>query len=642
MPTLVSLLAALCLMPAGSAASSGPVPVVEETHLRVALEPREGRIDLRARLLLVPPEGGEGRTILLWLGSDMRVLTVRGPAGDVHFRQSGNRLMLFPEPPPDGPFPVEIHLSGVPLDREGRTRLSPEGMLLTGEAGWYPRGSGATELRFSPELPEGWTAVGSGLVRDPRGRPSLDPTVVESGGWLAAAPGTALVRGTVESRLPLYLAGPGERAVPLGRMADRLAPAADLLRGLLGPPPAPSLLIAELPVVEERLTLPGALLLPPGGLAPLLEGEVGGEEMLAELWWGGMVRPRRAADGRWLSGFAFGLASLVREQLGNEAPSAEGRLREEYWALAKEERVPLGEAGGAEADAAVLVPASAILRAFADWVGREKLAVALTGVTAHYRNAEVGLREMTRSLETRAGLREGSFFDPWLGRSGPARLRLEWSSIPRPGGHEVKVTLRQDEPAVPLPVTLDFRNGAERVRRTVQTVSAERSVDFLLPFEPSRVEEDPEGRLFLWTARREALAARLEAVRTADRLVQEALALEELDEHRNARRLLQQAVDVDGTHPRARLELGRLLVLERKIDRSRGVLQPLAESMVGAEYPDLEWARSWAEVWIGRGWDLRRDRRQALDAYRRALALPGGRGAHRAAEEGIEQPFSLR
>ena len=36
------------------------------------------------------------------------------------------------------------------------------------------------------------------------------------------------------------------------------------------------------------------------------------------------------------------------------------------------------------------------------------------------------------------------------------------------------------------------------------------------------------------------------------------------------------------------------------------------------------------------------DRRKALDAYRRALELPGGRGAHRAAQEGIDRPFSIR
>jgi hypothetical protein len=635
-------MAVLLLMLAPAAPGAGPFPLVEKTDLELTLEPAEGRVDLRASLLLAPPEGEGGRTILLELGSDMRVLSARGPGGDLVFRQSGHRLMIFPEPPLPEPFAVDLHLSGVPLTREGEPRLRPEGLLLTAEARWYPRGRGPTELRIVPRLPRGWIAVGSGLHRDPTGRPALEPMTDEGEGWLAAAPGLALVRGTVESRLPLYLAGPGEHAVAMGQKANSLAPAADLLRGLLGAAPAPALLVAELPMVEERQALPGALLLPPGGLTPLLEGEEGGEEMLAGLWWGGMVRPRRASDGRWLRGFASGLASLVREELGNETPAAESRLREEYWALPGEERLPLGEAGGAGPDAAVLVPAAELLRAFADWVGREKLTVALTGVTARYRGEEVGLRELTRGLETRAGLREDDFFGPWLVRSGPARLRLDWSSEPRSGRHEVTVTLRQDAPAVPLSVPLDFHGGGQQVRRTVQTASTEHSVAFMLPFDPTRVEEDPDGRLFRWNAAREAQAARLEAVRTAGRLVEEGLALEESGERRKARRLYQQAVDLDGTHPLARLELGRLLVLDRKIDRSRGVLTPLAETVVGAEYSGLEWARSWAEVWIGRGWDLRRDRRKALDAYRRALGLPGGRRAHRAAQEGIDRPFTLR
>jgi tetratricopeptide (TPR) repeat protein len=190
-------------------------------------------------------------------------------------------------------------------------------------------------------------------------------------------------------------------------------------------------------------------------------------------------------------------------------------------------------------------------------------------------------------------------------------------------------------------VDLDFRGpGGEALRRSVITASAEREIAFMLQFQPDRVVVDPEARLFRWTPARSEEAALREALAESADLARQGTELLDTGKRRLARRAFERALGLDPDQPLARLGLGRLRVLMRDVEESRELLLPLAGEPLPEVYRDLAWVRPWAEVWVGRGWDLRRDRKKALDAYRRALELPDDREAHRAAREGIAAPWS--
>lgn len=646
----MSTLATTCLLslsllvaPDGPA---GPLSaLVDETRLQVTLTPAEGTLFLRADLTLRRTPGGGSHAVTLALDGDLTVLSAEGPTGPVDFRQGGRTLQLFFDPPlGDNPLPLSLTLAGSPRDRAGHPLLTTEGLGLLPGRNWYPAGQGPTLLSLSVDLPPGWTALGSGMALSSDGRPRF-AAVPTSGaeGWIVAAPGIAVVAAAAPNRTSTLLVGPERLEPVLKRAAPGLAMDLSRIAAVLGPLPTEPTILLEWPGIERKTGIPGALLLPPGRLRPLVEREPGDLGGLVGLWWGGLVRPVSDGDDpRWMDGLAEGLASLIREASGEPIPARPARLQEAYWTLPAEDRGPLREAQRRDPEAAVIVPAAGILCTFAGFVGEDTFLTAVARATAHLVGQEADLAGFTASLEEAAGLRTGSFFHPWLRRAGPARLWVSWESKPKGHRHEVTLSLQQDGLPVPLAVEVDLYGESRTLRRTLTTDEAVRTVSLELPFKPERVVADPDLRLFRWTPDREDRAARRTAVREATRLAELASNHLERGTIAEARGMLRQALEMDPEHPRARLEMGRLLVQQREMEAARAILLPLARQEAFPEHPGMAWVRPWAEVWVGRAWDVQRDRKQALDAYRRALELPDTRGVHQAANEGIARPYLLR
>jgi aminopeptidase N len=118
-----------------------------------------------------------------------------------------------------------------------------------------------------------------------------------------------------------------------------------------------------------------------------------------------------------------------------------------------------------------------------------------------YRDSTATSEDFERVMERASGKNLTWFFHQWLYQPGYPQLDVTWQREAGAGRMLVGITQRQKPEwgLFRLPVlTLEFRDsGGRTLRRDVAVTGADASAQFDLPFAPSEVRVDPDGKLLL-------------------------------------------------------------------------------------------------------------------------------------------------
>jgi hypothetical protein len=420
----------------------------------------------------------------------------RTSSGIVEHRKAGDALEVILDPPLDGPRRLTFEITG-PVGEGGHARIAPSRTVLGPDDGFYPRLPGGLWGRsvVTVRVPPGWTAVAPGR---------LDAAGEGSWRWRSASPVRSLAvaagRGWTISegkavQVPLRWIGAGPGMEP-ARMAALFDDPMAWLAGALAPYPFDGFTVVRVGAFEGRVRASGMVVV--GDDHPL-HGPADAADVLAGQWFGERV----AADGAWIDALEAWQGATYARDRALPLPADLARRRREYFALPRAADVPLALAtadtplavrrgkGSAVPDMIRLVTGDrAFFRAVVSLFGDGEEADPSSLLT---------VASLRAALEQAAGVPLAKPMREWFERADVPEYEATMRTFPASGGGtRVDLTVVQRRALYHLPVEVRFLGaGAEHVE-TLQIEEERTSLVYVLPFEPSRVEVDPHGRLFRW------------------------------------------------------------------------------------------------------------------------------------------------
>ncbi len=502
LPRIAALGAILLAAPQAWAAE----PIHHE--LRVALDPRTGRIEVHDRIRLpsdLPLAGLEfelGREFTPALGSALTELVDRPAAGGLkRYRAKATG---------DGRT-VEIRYSGTvgtaPVHPEHGMPLadvSPEGAYLDGSSGWYPRVEDRLlTFDLSVALPPGWLAIsqGSHSDREP-GAATWQAATPQDDIYLVAGPYT-MYRAQGDS---------GEAQVFLrdadGALARRYLEATEdylaLYSRLIGPYPFPKFAAVE-NRWETGYGMPSFTLLGPRVMRlPFLLASSYPHEILHN-WWGNSVYVD-FGQGNWSEGLTTYLADhLIQEGRGGGANYRRSVLQKYADYVAGDEDFPLSAfryRHSGESQAVGYGKTMMLFHMLRRRMGEEPFVRLLREFYQRHRYRAAAFSDWQRALETATGAPWGSFFEQWVERAGAPVLALEELRVEALAGAGFRVSgrLRQAQPGpayrLRLPVAITLEGAGEVEWRIVEMDEGETAFSATTASRPLRVDVDPRFDVF--------------------------------------------------------------------------------------------------------------------------------------------------
>ncbi|MFF3767081.1 M1 family metallopeptidase [Streptomyces sp. NPDC001922] len=407
--------------------------------LRLDYDVERGRLDGTAGITATAT--AELRSFSLDLaGLTVREVTVDGRRATA--RRTTDKLVVRPESPvrKGAVFRTTVDYDGTPralVDPDGSTEgwvPTDDGALVVGEPTgsmtWFPGNNHPGDKAaydFELTVPEGWTALANGELRDSRTRAGRTTFRWHSGEPMASYLATATVgkfevtRSTTRSGLPLLVAVDPRvakrSAGPLSGMAEML----EWESGLFGPYPFSSAgaIVDHGPrdvdyalEVQTKPVYPDA----PDRLTVLHE--------LAHQWFGNSVTPKTWRD-MWLNeGFATYAEWLWTEQHGGDSAQ---RTFDKMYAKGEDDPLwefPPGDPGTAEniSDDPVYERGAMVLHELRRAVGDRTFFRILKGWATTYRHRNADSHDFIAFCEREAGRDLGGLFAAWLyGEGRPAR-----------------------------------------------------------------------------------------------------------------------------------------------------------------------------------------------------------------------------
>ena len=227
----------------------------------------------------------------------------------------------------------------------------------------------------------------------------------------------------------------------------------------------------------------------------------------AHQWFGDAVTPRDWPH-LWLSeGFATYFDGVIGAALDGDSVLVNGMRAnaETYFKSAVTDR-PIVDSGFAAEPMKLLnansYPKGAwVLHMLRGLIGDRPFFDGLRTYYRTYRDSTATSEDFERVMERASGKNLTWFFHQWLYQPGYPQLDVTWQREAGAGRMLVGITQRQKPEwgLFRLPVlTLEFRDsGGRTLRRDVAVTGADASAQFDLPFAPSEVRVDPDGKLLL-------------------------------------------------------------------------------------------------------------------------------------------------
>ena len=394
--------------------------------------------------------------------------------------------------------------------------IAPEGAVLTGDSGWYPRFSdGMLSFSLDVEFPRGWHAISQGK----RIAPSLVRTVWQESRpqneiFLVAAPFKEYVSSEAGIESLVYLRQ--DDAELAQRYLDATARYLAMYQRLIGPYPYAKFALVE-NFWETGYGMPSFTLLGSQVIRlPFIVDTSYPHEILHN-WWGNGVYVDYAG-GNWSEGLTAYMADhLLQEQKGNGAEYRRSMLQKYADFVSASRDFPLTQftsRHSAQSEAVGYGKAMMLFHMLRRQLGDDAFTRALQNFYRDYRFKNAGFADLELAFsqvsDPTAGTKSGrdlkQYFSQWVQRTGAPQLRLvsaqaHYDKTRRPaGGYELSVVVEQTQPGpayvldLPLAVTLA---GQEAAYTTVIEMKDKRA-EFRLPLtlKPLRVDVDPEFDLF--------------------------------------------------------------------------------------------------------------------------------------------------
>lgn len=589
---------------------------VDVLHYDIAVRVRKDRlevtVDIKARADEIPKKWE------LVLARTMRVKAVDG----VPFTVRGDAVVLDLSGVEPGTFRVTFRLEGAPSTRFSakrggfvRTAITPDIAYVRSQYPWYPRNgdNDAATFRVRVQAPDGWvvrTAAGAG-----RDRPSRRIGLV-------AAPYDKVALGPDLDALVPKGDNEGVRALLEGTRK-----AFAHYRGRLGKIDLPRFTLVRMPDAfgpNSGYGEDGYILVGRRGGLPLVAHEV------AHSWWGHEVDFSDFASEMLATYVTLG---FLEAELGAAAAVRERRNAvESVLNCAKAgKEISLREMKGFGAGqdpqtyrAHAYDKGAMIFVMLADAIGAEKLDGILAAIVEANRGKVYNYKRLREDLAKRGGASARRLLAQWE-EPGIPTLEIAYKT----GRGTVKGTLSQKGTRRPfaMQVTVRALCGGTHADTTVKLRGKKATFSLKVPAEPESVVIDPEYRIVaartiaglpdfdeIWkVASNPGLADK--------KVLEKAIA--------DLRRLLSAGQKED----LCRVGIGRCLFRLGKLDDAK---KQLSEAVRLGLSP---FHRQWARLRLGCIADLRKNRKQAMEHYRAAVAIRPGAFSAKKAQRFLERPY---
>ncbi|MFZ1538341.1 MAG: M1 family aminopeptidase [Chromatiaceae bacterium] len=481
--------------------------------IEVHLTPAQGTLAVRDTLSL--PGGQDEWTFVLHQGLNPQVL-----AGDAHLDTLGSRddrevFRLRPQ----GSGPITLVYAG-PLQGElqtaeegmGRSRqwtrgiISPDGVVLDGNSGWYPRFTDSLQhFSLQVTLPADWIAVAQGagpnrVATTEGARVSWREDQPQDDIYLIAAPFVTYTQPTARGEAQVYLRNPEPELAQ--RYLDATAEYLAFYSDLIGPYPYAKFALVE-NFWETGYGMPSFTLLGSQVLRlPFILKSSYPHEILHN-WWGNSVFIDYET-GNWSEGLTAYLADhLFKEREGQGAAYRRDSLQAYADYVGAGEDFPLTAFQGRHGSASQAIGYGKSLMLF--HMLRHDLGDAAfrAGLQAFYRENRfrtAGYDQLRIAFEQASGRDLKGFFAPWTQRVGAPDLALtEVTLEPAASGFQLRGRLEQTQPEAPFPLTVPLLVHLKDGSLIQQRIPLDgRATEFLieLPTPPLRLALDPDFDLF--------------------------------------------------------------------------------------------------------------------------------------------------
>ena len=393
--------------------------------------------------------------------------------------------------------------------------IAAEGIVLSGDSGWYPRldgvSAGMLTFKLDITLPQGWRAISQGkrlgTLENPAGWQETQP---QDEIYLIAAPFTVYAQadGGVESLVYLR----NDDAALAQRYQVATARYLALYERLIGPYPYAKFALVE-NFWETGYGMPSFTLLGSQVIRlPFIVDTSYPHEILHN-WWGNGVYVDYA-NGNWSEGLTAYLADhLLQEQKGNGAEYRRSTLQKYADFVSADRDFPLAQftsRHSAQSEAVGYGKAMMLFHMLRRKLGDETFIRALQNFYQHYRFKHASFadleQEFMKSADPKIAKDLKQIFSQWIQQAGAPQLRLISAQAQRTeAGYDlsIKVEQTQSGPAyvldVPLAVTLAGQEDAYLtvIKMPANEINAKQAeLHLLLPTQPLRVDLDPEFDLF--------------------------------------------------------------------------------------------------------------------------------------------------
>lgn len=462
-------------------------PRVIQTSIDLRLDPVSGNIEENVRLTV---EGRQTSTLRFRLSEQLVVERTSVDAGVVEHRRSGLDIAVTLDPPLDGTRTLSFVVSGRPMLGPD-PRVRPDRVMLGPWDAWYPALPNAWgPASVTVRAPKGWAVLAPGA---PVGKPA-------DGVWswktakpirtvaIAGGPGLEL-RTTIVAGTPIrMLATPGS-TVRTNEIADRLRDGLAWLSGALAPYPFDGFNLALIPGAEVRVRAGGFLAVPAG--VPV-ENASDGADLLSGQWFG----ERLAGDGPWIEAWASWQSVVFARDRALPLPGDLLRLRRAYFELRSGD-VPLARATVDTPEEVLRGKGSAAPDMIRLSVDDRSFFAGLRRLFQRPVGAPIRLADVREAIEQESRTDLARPFDDWFQGRGAPEIDAAIRTFPAAGGGwRVDLTLVQKSATYALPVEVVFHGPGEQHRERISVDAAQFQAVYDLPFEPLRVELDPNRRIF--------------------------------------------------------------------------------------------------------------------------------------------------
>ncbi len=406
---------------------------------------------------------------------------------------------VFDDPVPDNPVHSEDPSYGV------TATVLPEGTLLLGGAGWYPR-LPHREATFTLEAraPAGYQAATAGKCRVRRTDQESSVSVWDIGipsAGLALSAGPYVITEQQVGDTPVYTYFWPEDQ---GLAADYLEATAEYIRlyeGLIGAYPYEKFAVVAnfFPTGYgfPSYTLLGRRVI---RLPFIIETSLGHE--IAHSWWGNCVRVDYKR-GNW----SEGVTTYVADHLYKERESAEAAkayrlkiLRDYAELVPPAEDFPLRQFMSRISPATRVIgygKGAMVFHMVRRRLGDEKFWEGLKSVFNQKRFQKASWKDFAVIMGQAGDMDLAPFFAQWIDRAGAPVLRLE--TVRLENGNSawtVRGRIVQEKPHFSLSIPVEVETPGGRVRQTVSSSSGHTPFAIQTRHRPSRLVVDPDADLF--------------------------------------------------------------------------------------------------------------------------------------------------